>query len=43
VVTASLLQEVQQYGTDVEVTGGVVTGGTSLPPQVFRYQGSAAE
>jgi hypothetical protein len=24
------------------VTGGVVTG-TSLPPQVFRYQGSVPE
>jgi hypothetical protein len=39
VTARSLLQEVQQYGTDVQVAGGVVTGGTALPPQVFRYQG----
>jgi hypothetical protein len=35
----SLLREVRQFGTDVQVAGGVVTGATSLPPLVFRYQG----
>jgi hypothetical protein len=35
----SLLREIQQFGTDVQVAGGVVTGATSLPPLVFRYQG----
>jgi hypothetical protein len=34
----SLLGEVQQYGTDVQLAGGVVTGGTALPPQTFRYR-----
>ncbi len=35
----SLLTEVQQYGTDVQIDGtGLITGGTSLPPQVFGYQ-----
>ena len=36
----SLLREVQQYGTDVQVTGGIVAGGTALPPQTFLYQGA---
>jgi hypothetical protein len=36
----SLLREVQQYGTDVRVAGGVVTGGTALPAQSFLYQGA---
>jgi hypothetical protein len=43
VTSRSLLREVQQYGTDVQVSGSVVTGGTALPAQVFRYQGGAAE
>ena len=36
----SLLREVQQYGTDVQVAGGLVTGGTALPAQSFLYQGA---
>jgi hypothetical protein len=36
----SLLREVQQYGTDVQVAAGVVTAGTALPAQSFRYQGA---
>jgi hypothetical protein len=43
VTSRSLLREVQQYGTDVQVSGSVVTGGTALPAQVFAYQGGAAE
>jgi hypothetical protein len=39
---ASLLTAVQQYGTDVTVdSSGVITGGTSLPPRTFAYQGEA--
>jgi hypothetical protein len=41
VTSRSLLREVQQYGTDAEVSGGVVAGGTALPAQVFLYQGLA--
>jgi hypothetical protein len=40
VTTRSLLREVQQYGTDVVLAGSTVTGGTALPSQVFRYQGT---
>ena len=36
----SLLREVQQYGTDVQMAGVAVAGGTSLPPQTFLYQGA---
>jgi hypothetical protein len=36
----SVLREVQQYGTDVQIAGGVVAGGTALPPQTFRDQGA---
>ncbi len=36
----SLLQEVQQFGTDAQVSAeGVVTGSLWLPPQTFSYQG----
>lgn len=34
----SRLREVQQYGTDVQLAQGAVTGGTALPPLSFRYQ-----
>jgi hypothetical protein len=36
----SLLREVQQYGTDVQMVGVAVEGGTKLPPQTFDYQGA---
>jgi len=35
-----LLREVQQYGTDVQMVGVAVEGGTKLPPQTFDYQGA---
>jgi Salmonella virulence plasmid 65kDa B protein len=35
----SMLVSVQQFGTDVTVSGGVITGGTALPARRFRYQG----
>ncbi len=35
----SRLREVQAYGYDVQMDGaGLISGGTSLPPQVFGYQ-----
>ena len=35
----SMLVSVQQFGTDVMVSGGQITGGTALPARRFRYQG----
>jgi hypothetical protein len=35
----SLLREVQQLGTDAQVSDGVLTGALWLPPQTFRYEG----
>jgi len=35
----SLLASVQQFGTDVSIdANGLISAGTSLPPQVFQYQ-----
>jgi len=33
----SLLTSVQQFGSDATIVAGVVTGGTSLPPETFSY------
>ena len=36
----SLLDEVTQYGMDVQIdASGVITGGTALPPEKFTYRG----
>jgi hypothetical protein len=39
---ASLLTSVTQYGKDVVIdAAGAISGGTSLPPRTFAYQGDA--